>query len=243
MGRYNTEIKLVYFDGPENEDDFPLDNLLNNENIPICPIVKTESQLKTMNIENMGSMDKDQIVAFELDKLKGEGKTSGSVDHSLKRMEGFLNKIVTHLKCGFDMPIDHARNLELMPSIYCEVGYSKTKGLQNILSFDRSSTVHGERYPSWNEQLIVPFLHDHLIPPENKRSFQDSLIQPNGELGGFMHISFYDSNKGKNGLISHTEFPLSYFEPFKPLNMQLKIPLEKTQLEKDIDFELDQLQK
>ena len=42
VGRYNTEIKLIYFDGPENEDDFPLDNLLNNPNVPICPIVKTE---------------------------------------------------------------------------------------------------------------------------------------------------------------------------------------------------------
>ena len=67
---------------------------------------------------------------MELDKLKGEGgKTSGSatgVDHSLKRMEGFLSKIVMHLKSGIDMPIDQARNMDLMPSIYCEVGYSKT---------------------------------------------------------------------------------------------------------------------
>ena len=88
---------------------------------------------------------------MELEKLqeKGDGRTS--IDHSQKRMEGFLSKIVTHLKCGVDMPIDIAKKGELLPSIYCEVGYSKHQGIENILNYDRSSTVNCERFPVWNE--------------------------------------------------------------------------------------------
>lgn len=70
---------------------------------------------------------------------------------------------------------------------------------------------------------------------------EDHLIIENGQFTGFMYIAFYDENKlTKNPTpFSIIEFPLSYFEPLKPIHMQFKLPMNKTEFDNYIDFELD----
>ena len=34
------------------------------------------------------------------------------------------NRFLVDLKCGYDMPMDTAHNLAVLPSIYCECSYS-----------------------------------------------------------------------------------------------------------------------
>ena len=50
-----------------------------------------------------------------------------------------------------------------------------------------------------------------------------TMVINNGILSGFVFIAFFDENKliqGQNPIpISYTEFPLSFLEPFKPLNL------------------------
>jgi hypothetical protein len=54
----------------------------------------------------------------------------------------------------------------------------------------------------------------------------------NGKLEGYLQIAFYDSNKKLKGVsnekvepFSYYEFPLNFFEPFKPINLDFSLPL------------------
>jgi len=64
----------------------------------------------------------------------------------------------------------------------------------------------------------------------------------NGTLLGKFYIALFDENstdyeRGKAPVpFSFTEFPMNFFEPFKPINIQLKLPLAKSNLDQDIDL-------
>ena len=50
---------------------------------------------------------------------------------SFKRKQkdaAFVNKILCHLKAGYDMPLDASKGYMLHPSIVCEFAYSSKKG-------------------------------------------------------------------------------------------------------------------
>ena len=141
------------------------------------------------------------------------------------------------------MPIDLGRSFDLMPSIYCEVGYSKLPdGLQNRLNSQASSTKVCDRNPVWNEQIAVPIYVHHLV---KQPGVEEPLVLEDGRLDGFCFLAFYDQNLQVHGRdlrpISYIEFPLSYFEPFKPINLQIKLPLQRVFLENDLNFELEQM--
>jgi len=45
-----------------------------------------------------------------------------------------VNKVLVDVKGGYDMPIDPIRGYEVMPSIYCEFGYSRQGGISKALN-------------------------------------------------------------------------------------------------------------
>ena len=127
------------------------------------------------------------------------------------------------------MPIDEGLGCDMMPSIYCEVGYSKHPGgIRKAINVATSQTKVNTRNPMWNEQLQLPFFVHHLVE-EKCEDPANQLMYVNEQLAGYLHIAFYDENTHRVGAvnkpIAEVEFPLIYFEPFKPLNFQLKLPL------------------
>lgn len=76
---------------------------------------------------------------------------------------------------------------------------------------------------------------------------QKALILVDGELRGRLRMSFFDNNslfrEGRQGLqrkleaFSVVEFPLSFMEPFRPINMQLELPVVDHQTEDDLDID------
>lgn len=107
-----------------------------------------------------------------------------------------------------------------------------------------SSTKVSTRNPVWNEQLILPFFSHHLLESECDDP-ENNLIYKNEELRGYMQIAFFDINRNKVGKssqpIAQCEFPLQFFEPFKPIYLQIRLPLVNEDLENDLNFELEQL--
>ena len=67
-----------------------------------------------------------------------------------EKSKPFINRIVVNLKAGYDMPIDPQNNFMLMPSVFCEFGYSKVRGLQNVINSQASETIAQTRSPVWN---------------------------------------------------------------------------------------------
>ena len=100
----------------------------------------------------MSSLNETSEVKNQLESLE-EGEASDEATPE------FVSKIVVHLHSGYDMPIDQARSHDLMPSVYCEVGYSKYQnGYQNQLNAQTSSTKVCSRNPIWNEQIPLAFM-------------------------------------------------------------------------------------
>jgi hypothetical protein len=96
-----------------------------------------------------------------------------------------VNRFVVDLKCGFDMPLDLTQNLQLLPSIYCEVSYSNGRQSDGgiIMNSQASSTKQLTRNPVWNEQIVVPihpqdldYEYDDRRSPEEDRAALDALI-------------------------------------------------------------------
>jgi len=77
-------------------------------------------------------------------------------------------------------------------------------------------------------------LSEHLEEAYNQDNGKSMIIE-NGQFLGKFYIAFFDENKNTPGKtpepFSYSEFPMSFFEPFKPINVQLKLPLAKTALD------------
>lgn len=71
-------------------------------------------------------MTDEEIISEHLTKSKKRGNETLTEN---RREKKFVNKILVDIKSGFDMPIDPLRGYEVMPSIYCEVGYLKQGGI------------------------------------------------------------------------------------------------------------------
>ena len=61
------------------------------------------------------------------------------------------------------------------------------------------------------------------IDPDHNADAENTLLIENDILVGYFFIAFFDDNKNGEGdnqkAISYFDFPLSYFEPFKPINI------------------------
>lgn len=96
-----------------------------------------------------------------------------------------VNRLVVDLKCGFDMPLDLTQNMQLLPSVYCEVSYSNRPHGDGgvILNSQASSTKQLTRNPVWNEQIVVPihpqdleYEYDDQLSPEQDQAVLEELI-------------------------------------------------------------------
>lgn len=143
-----------------------------------------------------------------------------------------VNRFVVDLKCGFDMPLDLTQNMQLLPSVYCEVSYSAERQAEGgmILNSQASSTKQLTRNPVWNEQIVVPihpqdleYEYDDRLSPEEDREALDALIMQNGQFTGYIQVIFFDQNYSYKGdgqpALAVIEVPMSYLEPYKPVSM------------------------
>jgi len=62
VGRFNSSIKVIYYDNPEEDEDWTLMETLNQNGTDICPLVKTEEQLKFEERERIKNMSESQLV-------------------------------------------------------------------------------------------------------------------------------------------------------------------------------------
>lgn len=67
VGRYNSSIKVVFFDDPDKDEDWTLNELLMQTN-DICPIVRTDEQLLMDEEKLLASMTEEQRSQAILEK-------------------------------------------------------------------------------------------------------------------------------------------------------------------------------
>ena len=64
----------------------------------------------------------------------------------------------------------------------------------------------------------------------------------NGIMRGYMFIKFFDENKRGQAYqmepLSTFVIPLDYFHPFKPINLEIYLPLYDQRIQDDLDIDL-----
>jgi hypothetical protein len=91
-------------------------------------------------------------------------RDTGTSSFNRKQQDAsFQNKILCHLKAGFDMPLDALKGYMLDPSIVCEFAYSSKKGKGQLPLNSQFSTIKFQnRNPVWNEQVNLCFFNEHI---------------------------------------------------------------------------------
>lgn len=122
-------MKVIFQEADGDDEDWAVVDQLKKTD-DICPIIKTREQLQQEEFNHIRNYTEQELVHMQMSKLQND-QAKGLEKEKTKP---FINRIVVNLKSGYDMPIDPLNNFMLMPSVFCEFGYSKDKGLHNVIN-------------------------------------------------------------------------------------------------------------